>query len=199
MLFYKKYTSGDAIKSPQLDDQTLTSVFHLEFIEALNYCFLESSKKIVLNQHDIIISQQFKKFKVKANTTQTCLRHIGIDLHFPDPLSQYLVGNNPLIHDYMNDNSSSLKYIVFTNLNELICHNYLNLLQIFATQSDQPYLDFRAQRVTGLLLTELLRDHRKKISKSASKFPSTQVKHASKYTQSGMIMSFISEKMVVLV
>lgn len=70
----------------------------------------------------------------------------------------------------------------------------MNLLEIFSTSDQDTYIDFQAQKVTGLMFTELLRDHRNKISKNQSDFPSAEVKYASKYTQSGAIMTYITSK-----
>ncbi|WP_251717528.1 helix-turn-helix domain-containing protein [Lactobacillus agrestimuris] len=195
-MFIKKYKNGEIIEYSLIaKGQTKNNNYHFEFIEALAPCFLDANhRQISLNQFDIVISQYFKNIKIKSKSEEKCIRHIGINLKYPTPLNQYLVANNPLIHDFMNDTGNNLKYVVFTNLNKQICHNYLNLLEIFCDDSSQPYIAFQAQRVTGLLLTELLRDHRSKISKNQSAFPSAKVKYASKYTQSGSIMAYISTK-----
>lgn len=194
MLFFKQYKNNQKIYYSQQSSNSNT--FHFEFIEALKPCLLESGDRIItLSRLDIVVSEYFKDVRIKSKVTnQNCIRHFGIDLEYPSPLNQFLVANNPLVHDFMNDSARKLKYVVLTNLNDNITHNYMNLLKIFASKEFDPYIDFQAQRVSGLLFTELLRNHRDKISKIQSDFPSVTVKHASKYTQSGAIMDYIISK-----
>lgn len=195
-LFFNSYKSNNSIKFYYLNDlNDNPSLFHFEIIEALSSCVLHAGKRIIsLSPKDIVISKRFKNINIKSKATDTCLRHIGINLHYPTPLNQFLVADNPLIHDMMNDRNEKLTYIVFQNLSEGICHSYMDLLEKFASLDNNEYINFQAERVTGLLFTELLRDHRNKISKNQSSFPSTNVRYASKYTQSGLIMAYISDK-----
>lgn len=194
MLFFKQYKNNQKIYYSKQSNYPNT--FHFEFVEALKPCLLTSGDRIItLSRFDMVVSEHFKDVKIKSKfTNQKCIRHFGIDLEYPSPLNQFLVANNPLVHDFMNDTAKKLKYVVLTNLNDNITHNYMNLLEIFTSKAFDPYIDFQAQRVTGLLLTELLRNHRDKISKIQSDFPSVTVKHASKYTQSGAIMDYIISK-----
>lgn len=169
--------------------------FHIEFIEALNNLNIKSgNREFILNPLDIIISKHFKNVFIESQEDSATLRWFSINIEYPNPLNRYLVADNALIHDLMNDKSTEVNYVVFRNLNLKICHNYLNNLQIIAEQPKQdPYFNFQAQRITGLLFTELLHFHRQKIAKSISSFPSSNVKYASRDSQSGAIMTYISE------
>lgn len=113
---------------------------------------------------------------------------------YPDPLNQYLVADNALIHDLMNDKSSKYAYIVFQNLADGMTNGYINLLHILAKRDKDEYDDFQVQRLAGLLLTELLHQHRQKISKSRSNFPRKNVRHANRDAQSGAIMTYLTQK-----
>ena len=198
LLFFRKYKSGvkifdssDVTNNKQVD----SNIFHIEIIEAIAPSFLQSGHRIInLNPTDIIVTQHFKNVIVKSPSFKHCLRHIGIDLHYPTPLNQFLVGDNPLIHDLMNDINPCLSYVVFQNLKEKICHSYIDLLEELVHTDIDAFVMFEAERATGLLLTELLRNHQTKISKNQSEFPSQRVKYASKYTQSGSIMSYITNQ-----
>ncbi len=197
MLFYESYYAGNLINYNKQDkNEKISDSFHFEIVEATYPCFLSAGKRqITLNQNDIVVSEYFKNVVVRSKEeNHPCLRHFGIDIKYPTPLNQYLVADNPLIHDFMNDKGGDLRYLVFTNLNDMICHAYLNLLQIFSRQKSDAYLDFETQKVTGLLFTELLHNHRSKISKNQSDFPSNKVKYGNKYTQAGPIMTYISSK-----
>lgn len=197
MLFFKSYYDGEKIDYLANDNENSSSeLFHFEFVEALLPCVLKAgSRTITLNINDMVICQHFKNVQIYSkNSKDICLRHCAIDLKYPAPLNQYLVADNPLIHDFMNDKIKDLRYVVFTNLDKKICHNYMNLLEIFSTSDQDTYIDFQAEKVTGLMFTELLRDHRNKISKNQSDFPSAEVKYASKYTQSGAIITYITSK-----
>lgn len=196
MITYHTYATNDKINSSLASfAKRGSSTFHIEIVEALHHCVLTAGRRIIaLGVNDIVVSPHYKNLEVTSHVKGPVLRKIAIDLDYPSPLNQYLVADNPLIHDLMNDESGNLTYVVFRNLNRKICFNYMNLLQIFAAKKADDYIEFQAQRVAGLLFTELLRDHRAKISKSDSAFPSSQVKYASKDTQSGTIMRYITQK-----
>lgn len=194
----KYYNSGEVINTFSVDtSKKENSTYHLEIIEALNTSLISSgSRRFILNPSDIIISPHYKEVSIISKTTKSKnVRWFSIELVYPAPLNQYLIANNALIHDLMNDKNKDLEYVVFRNLNLGLCHNYLNNLEIIAKQpkSDQ-YFEFQAQRIIGLLFTELLHNHRKKIAKSISSFPSTNVKYASRDSKSGALMTYIAQK-----
>lgn len=94
----------------------------------------------------------------------------------------------------MNDKSGKYAYIVFQNLANGMTKGYINLLEILAKRDKDEYNDFQVQRLAGLLLTELLHQHWQKISKSRSNFPRKNVRHANRDTQSGAIMTYLTQK-----
>lgn len=94
----------------------------------------------------------------------------------------------------MNDKSGKYAYIVFQNLADGMTNGYINLLEILAKRDKDEYNDFQVQRLAGLLLTELLHQHRQKISKSRSIFPRKNVRHANRDAQSGAIMTYLTQK-----
>ena len=54
----------------------------------------------------------------------------------------------------MNIKNQKVNYIVFRNLDNQICHSYLNSLELIINQSDHDqYFTFQAQGITGLLFT----------------------------------------------
>lgn len=193
-MFTKKYVLPTIITSPKIKHLT-AHTYHIELIEAMGPLTISSGNRILtLKKYDILLTRSFKDVACKSNSP-TKVNHLGIEINYPSPLNQFLIADNPLIHDLMNDQKQDLTYIVFTNLEAKICHVYLKLLALLIAQpQSDDYLVFEIERVFGLLLTELLRDHRNKISKNQSDFPSRDVKHASFYTQSGAIMSYITNK-----
>lgn len=189
---FKYYESGDILEtSSSLRSNCKT--FHIEFIEALNSTTLSTENEtILLNPLDIVISKHFKKVHVSSQENPA-VRWFSVELRYPAPLNQYLVADNALIHDLMNIKNQEVDYIVFRNLDLKICHNYLDNLQTITQQKDQDqYFEFQTQAITGLLFTELLHKHRQKIAKSVSRFPSTDVKYASRDSQSGAIMTYLA-------
>ena len=186
------YDSNSILKTLNLQ-QNKSKNFHIEFIEALNPCkILADNTEFILDQYDIVISKHFQNVKVIGQTNPV-IRWYAVELKYPAPLNQYLVADNALIHDLMNIKNQKVNYIVFRNLDNQICHSYLNSLELIINQSDHDqYFTFQAQGITGLLFTELLHKHRKKIGKSVSRFPSNDVKYASRDSQSGAIMTYLA-------
>lgn len=172
------------------------SKFHIEILECLGNALIDTKyEKISVKKYDIILATGFRKVTVIPEKRNTKFRFISMDVDYPAPLNQYLVADNALIHDLMNDNSGKYSFIVFRNLEEKICHNYINLLEILLRKKHPDIYDnFQLQRLYGLLFTELLHHHRRKIAKSVSSFPEANVHHASRDTQSGAIMRYISSK-----
>ncbi|GHN18504.1 transcriptional regulator [Lactobacillus delbrueckii] len=153
-----------------------------------------------LKKFDIIVATGFKEVHLSPlaenskAAASASFRLLQIDLACPDPLNQYLVADNALIHDLMNDKSGKYAYIVFQNLTDGMTKGYINLLEILAKRDKDEYNDFQVQRLAGLLLTELLHQHWQKISKSRSNFPRKNVRHANRDTQSGAIMTYLTQK-----
>lgn len=167
---------------------------HLYVFEALSYLTVYSSQgQFILEPFDMVVAQSLD-FQLEASHSQGILaRYASIYFDLPGSIQQYAVGDNPLIHDLMNEEISSMAYVVFKGLGAKICHSYMTVLECLQQESDDVYLQFQKQKVASLLFSELLREHERKISKSASRFPNAEVKYASKETQSGMIMKYITE------
>ncbi|MGT2907556.1 helix-turn-helix domain-containing protein [Streptococcus dentiloxodontae] len=172
---------------------------HLYILECLSSVSVKHPKgQVMMKPFDLLVGQTFIDFQLSSqDRTPLLLRLYSISFDLPTPLSQYTVGDNPLIHDLMNEENASQAYIFFTELDAKLCHAYLDALACLEDLSEKAketdYVAFQSQKVAGLLFTELLRDHEHKVSKSASQFPSAQVKYASKETQSGMIMKYVTE------
>lgn len=192
----KHYNNGDLINSHlHKHSSEDKDIFHIELLEALSSCTVSAGKRfIALDRSDIVISRHFKGLKLTSSKSKNILTHYEVDLEFPSPLNQFLVADNPLIHDLMNDQSAGLTYVTFHHLENQICHHYLQNIQIFDPQLDDPYIYFQNQRLWGLLFTELLRNHYQTINKPYSDFPSKEIRHASKDSQAGAIMSYITNK-----
>lgn len=195
-LIFKEYKDGDFLTKIKNTVPSDNKIFHFEIIEALQDCALKEDQYLLhLNKDDILVTEYFKHLNITSNNSGVCIRRISINLHYPTPLNQYLVGESPMIHDMMNDESNGLTYMIFQNLSIGFCHSYLDLLKKFALEADtnDEFVMFQAEKIAGLLFTELLRNHGAKISRSQSNFPSSKVKYANKYTQSGEILSYISD------
>lgn len=194
----KYFYGSNFINEQSLNFKKSSNKFHMEFVEVLeNGCAHFLGNKFFVEKNDVLISQNFKGFWLKciySHADKPSFRWFEISLEYPSPLNQYLMADNALIHDLMNDNKITHSYIIFGKLSINICHNYLNNLKILCKQPNDSYFNFQAQRITGLLLTELLHNHRKKISKSNSYFPSKNIKYATKDSQSGAIMNYIASK-----
>ena len=179
--------------------QSHKSCKHLYILEILSQVVIVSDQKQVpLQPYDIILAQSFNHLQIDSlDRNPILLRLYSLDFAKPSPLNQYTVGDNLLIHDLMNDHTSEDAYILFTNLSDLICHAYLDALEKLENLRDnndeQVYIDFQRQKLAGLLFTDLLRQHDAKVSKFASRFPSVNVKYASKDSQSGAIMKYVSD------
>lgn len=196
MLKYRIYQGNESLNSSIKSYSSYNkNIFHMEIVEAVNPCTLIAGLRVIsLDKEDIVITRHFKNIQIKSHHSGIVLRLIAIDLEYPAPLNQYLVADNPLIHDFMNDKKADISYICFRNLKAGLCKSYVNILRILSKEKRDSYNNFQAQRVAGLLFTELLHNHRDKISKADSDFPSTRVKYASKDTQSGSIMAYIISK-----
>lgn len=194
VLKYRSYDNNEIVNSSKQSFKINSlNYFHMEFLEALTTCILSSGNRTIqLTRSDIIVSHHFKNIRISSKSRHDVIRLISIDIKYPSPLNQYLVADNPLIHDMMNDTNKDLCYICLKKIHSQICHNYLDILQIIASKKRDKYYDFQSQRISGLLLTELLHNHRQKISKVDSDFPSKKVKYASKDTQAGALMSYIA-------
>ncbi len=170
---------------------------HLYILESLSQVRVNTPKgEMMMQPYDILVGQSLMDFHmVSHDRNSVLLRLYSIKFDLPSPLNQYTVGDNPLIHDLMNEDKSSEAYVLFTHLNAKICHAYLDAIEQLEqlSQDEDQYVDFQRQKLAGLLFTELLRDHENKVSKSASQFPNAQVKYASKDTQSGIIMKYVTE------
>lgn len=170
---------------------------HLYILESLSQVRVNTPKgNMTMQPYDVLVGQSLMGFHLNSHDRNPLLlRLYSIEFDLPSPLNRYTVGDNPLIHDLMNENKSSKAYILFTHLTAKICHAYLDAIEQLEqlAQDDDKYVHFQKQKIAGLLFTELLRDHENKVSKSGSQFPSAQVKYASQETQSGMIMQYVTE------
>ena len=192
---FKRYHNGDYIDSPKsYYHKNSTNHFHIELIECIHPCtIINGSRIIMLNQYDIVLSRNFRHLKIINGPNRNCIYHFGTDIVYPEPLNDYMIGNSPIIHDLMNEQVHTLTYITFNHLDDLICHHYLMNIRIFNAKLNEPIIEFQNQRLWGLLFTELLRHYESKISKFDSDFPSSNIKHASKISKSGRIMSYIRQ------
>ncbi|KXT77329.1 helix-turn-helix transcriptional regulator [Streptococcus sp. DD13] len=165
-------------------------------LEALSNIHLQYPEKVTpLKPYDIVLLNQPASIQVESFDQSPLLlrvHHAVFDI--PNPIAQYTVGDNALIHDFMNPLEDQSSMIVFTHLENEVCHAYLNVLEKLEEMTEQdPYVQFQGQKICGLLFTELLREHERKVSKLNSLFPDAKIKHASKDSQSGMIMKYISD------
>ena len=195
---FKYYYNGSMIATKAENTVVKKNKFHMEIMEALEDCVVNiGCKNFVMARSDIIISPQFSHTIVHKRAkffSKPVARFFEIEIVYPSPLNQHLMADNALIHDLMNDKQHQVSYILFKNLQINICHNYLNILKIICENKKDKYYDFQAQQIIGLLFTELLHNHKNKISKSNSSFPSKDIKYAGKDSQSGAIMSYIADK-----
>lgn len=108
---------------------------------------MAGNTEFILDQYDIVISKHFQNVKVIGQTNPV-IRWYAVELKYPAPLNQYLVADNALIHDLMNIKNQKVNYIVFRNLDNQICHSYLNSLELIINQSDHDqYFTFQAQGI----------------------------------------------------
>lgn len=170
---------------------------YLYLLEILSEVEIQTPhKKLITKPFDVLLGKSFVDFQLQSySRSPILLRYFQLEFDIPGPIQQLTVGDNPLIHDIMNDETSEEVYVLFTHLAQKICHSYLDVIEHLelAAENDDEYFAFQKQKVTSLLFTELLRNHETKVSKSSSRFPSMDVKYASKDTQSGMIMRYLSE------
>ena len=165
-------------------------------IETLSNITLYYQEKVTHhNPYDIILFNQSTTLRVESlDQTPLLLRIHHAIFDIPNPISQFTVGDNALIHDFMNPIDDQSSMLVFTYLDSEVCHAYLNVIEkLEETTDNDQYVQFQSQKICGLLFTELLREHESKVSKLNSLFPDSKIKHASKESQSGMIMKYISE------
>ncbi len=170
--------------------------FHLELLECLDDAVVSSPKeRFFVNKYGLILATGFKKVSLQPQKADGRFRLIQLDVAYPAPLNQYLMADNALIHDLMNDQEDKSYYIVFHLLSDLVCHNYLNLLDLLSQAGrGDAYDDFQSQRLFGLLCTELLHHYQVKINAAASTFPVKQIRHAGPDTQAGAILTYLTGK-----
>lgn len=181
------------LKEPIIEQTEIRK--HLYILEILSPMTIDGpSGRFIVDKFDVILAQELDFFMKSQQGEGIIARLASIYFDLPAPIHQYAVGDNPLIHDLMNEEISSQAFVLFKGLEAQVCHAYMTAIEnLQALEVSDNYVKFQVQKVAGLLFTELLRDHRVKISKSASQFPTTQVKYASKETQSGVIMKYVTE------
>ncbi|MFK5676091.1 helix-turn-helix transcriptional regulator [Ligilactobacillus sp. LYQ60] len=172
-----------------------TTEIQIDFLEAHNEFIAHVNDETIHMKHsDVLVGRHLKKLIIipTSNTPATATL-LSISLQIPYPINTHLMADNPLFHDLMTDTQSKSTYIKFQNIIGDLIHNYFNILISLETEPADFLIDFQIQRVTALLMTELLRKHREYISKYESCFPSTHIKYASKDSQAGSIMQYISD------
>lgn len=186
--FYLKTTDSEYA-------QKTSSKFHMELLECLDEAIISTKyEQISLRPYDIILATGFKNVEIIGKNPHSDFRLLETEVEYPAPLNQYLVADNALIHDLMNDNSGKYAFIIFRNLDDGLCNSYFDSLEILAKRDGDEYDAFQTGRLFGLLLTELLHKHRQKIAKSSSVFPRANVRHANRDAQSGAIMHYLASK-----
>ncbi|AVK64291.1 AraC family transcriptional regulator [Lactobacillus sp. CBA3606] len=171
----------------------------LLIIESLTASVCEIDQQVVpLNPQDIILVQQATQIKVSAQPGVVKCRTFTANVTFPNPLNMTVVGDNPLIHDLMNDTSTASQYVVFHQLENRLSHTYCDLLVQMDQQDADRYLDFERNQVFSLLLTELLRQHRETVSLVDSQFPVRAIRHAGRETQAGAIFTYLSRQIATV-
>ncbi|MBM7642534.1 helix-turn-helix transcriptional regulator [Streptococcus loxodontisalivarius] len=167
---------------------------HLYLLEILSPVTCRFNQgNLSLNAFDILLGQAFEEFTFSSiDQSPILIRQYDLEFDIPGQLTEYTVGDNAIIHDLMNAENPGQAYVLFTNLDAGLCHAYLDAMEILEEQSDD-YSHFQSQKVSGLLFTELLREHEAKISKTQSNFPDREVRYATRDTQAGVIMKYVRE------
>ncbi|WP_158682929.1 AraC family transcriptional regulator [Lactobacillus sp. CBA3605] len=202
----RNYQSKQPIKIPGIYNHTgvkkvtpASQQTVLLIIESLTASVCEIDQQVLpLNPQDIILVQQATQIKVSAQQDLVKCRTFTASVTFPNPLNMTVVGDNPLIHDLMNDASTASQYVVFHHLKNRLSHTYCNLLAQMDQQDADRYLNFERNQVFSLLLTELLRQHRETVSLVDSQFPVQAIRHAGRETQSGAIFTYLSRQIATV-
>lgn len=168
---------------------------HMQMIECIASCAVTlGTTEIPLRPFDVILIQQVDQLLFKATDQPAEIRIFDEWLQIPNPLNMTLVGNNPLIHELMNDvDSQRNQYVVFRHLETKIVHGYLNVIATLENYPTDKFLTFQHESLLGLLYTELLRAHRQKISKTDSSFPQRPIRYAGPDAQAGAIFMYLTQ------
>lgn len=191
-----KLNKSDFSKNKLLKDGLIDSKqspFLIRIIEIFGSGTISiDNKDVYVNDGDIILlNNRVDDLVLSINNDTMSLRIFSEVVEAPTPINMVVVGNNPGIHDLMNDATESNRYIVYSNIKDNIKHNYLELLVAMEDEKVDKYLFFEKQMLIGLLFSELLRHHRKIISVTDSFFPSRDIHHASRDTQAGTIFNYL--------
>lgn len=202
----KIYESGSAFKLAgtrferrELPNETASSVHcfktHMQLIECLASGLVTLGQTTIpIRTNDVILIQQVDQLTFTATTKPIRIRVFEEWLQLPNPLNMTLVGDNPLIHDLMNDVASAQnQYVVFRHLERGLVHGYLTLISQLESQAVDQFLEFQQMSLLGLLFTELLREHRQKVSKTDSSFPQQNIRYAGPDAQSGAIFTYLTQ------
>ncbi|MDN6967535.1 helix-turn-helix transcriptional regulator [Oenococcus sp. UCMA 17063] len=170
-----------------------STLFHIRFIENLTPSEIVLNERYMfLRSNDVILVSSNQEVLIKVLNQPAKLTVFSEEMSAPSPLNLVVVGDNPMVHDLMNAGENQSRYIVYHNQGDEIKKNYFDLLTEIENQNmSDPFIQFQREMISGLLLTELLRNHRPSISISDSYFPNRDTHHASKDTQAGIIFNYL--------
>lgn len=167
--------------------------FHIRLLESLsNSEIILNHHYVFLKSHDVILISSSQLVEIESLNSPIKLAVFSEELRAPSPMNLVVVGDNPMVHDLMNGGEETPRFIVYRNQNDKIKQRYFQLLgEIENGDENDPFLQFQREMIVGLILTELLRNHRRSISVADSFFPNRDIRHASKDTQTGIIFNYI--------
>ncbi|MHA5163089.1 helix-turn-helix transcriptional regulator [Oenococcus oeni] len=170
-----------------------SSSLHMRFIESLTPSEMTINDRFVfLQKHDVILISSPKEILIKNLNHPTKLAVYAEIVRAPSPLNLVVVGDNPMVHDLMNAGETDPRFIVYRNQGDTLKRHYFDLLTDIESQDmTDPFLQFQREMVVGLLLSELLRNHRSTISISDCFFPGRDIHYAGKDTQAGIIFNYL--------
>ncbi|KRM77693.1 helix-turn-helix domain-containing protein [Secundilactobacillus collinoides] len=170
-----------------------SSSFHMRFVESLTSGEMTiNGRYVFLQKNDVILISSPKEVLIKNLNHPTKLAVYSEIVRAPSPLNLVVVGDNPMVHDLMNAGEDEPRFIVYRNQGDTLKKHYFELLADIESQDlSDPFLQFQREMVVGLLLSELLRNHRPTISISDSFFPGRDIHHAGKDTQAGIIFNYL--------
>lgn len=175
-----------------LNNDINKNFFHMRLIEVLKKCAFTLEKKLVsVSAGDIILINSDQPLVIEPVNGIVNFRVFSFKLTAPTPINMVIVGDNPGIHDLMNDTTKNNPWVVYRHLTKDIKHDYCDLIETIENLPVEQYLSFQRQMLVGLLFTELLRNHKEAISVPNSNFPGTDIHHAGRDTQTGVIFNYL--------
>lgn len=167
--------------------------YHIRFIESLSTCELYlNDNYVTLAPYDVVMISSRDEVVIKNVGNVAELNVFTERLRAPSPLNLVLVGDNSMVHDLMNAGEAEMRFIVYRHLDQYLNHHYFQLITVIEEQDlHDVFLDYQREMAVGLLMTELLRNHKETISVSDSYFPGKDIHYAGPDTQAGVIFNYM--------